>query len=134
MLSMGQLLYREYLRSEHWKKLRWEAFKKYGYKCCRCASGVRVQPHHHTYRSPWTECTVEDLMILCRACHRKEHGLKEEKVRNRKRSKKWKKMIDRKRQSVLDKMNHLRRKNFGVQHYSFSTHRPKWTNRDNSSN
>ena len=89
MLTMGQILYRQYLRSPHWRRLRNEAFAKYGYKCSKCPSVFKLQPHHHTYRSPWESCTVEDLVILCRVCHRKEHGLPEiTKPRKKKKFKK----------------------------------------------
>lgn len=67
--------YKEYLKSSHWRWLRGEAIRFYGKKCSKCAATRNLQVHHHTYRHPWTTCTVKDVTPLCRGCHEKEHGL-----------------------------------------------------------
>lgn len=74
-MTIGQRFYREYLESDHWRNLRAAAFKRYGRRCCRCPSKVRLQVHHTRYRHPWESCTTDDLQILCRPCHEREHGI-----------------------------------------------------------
>jgi hypothetical protein len=72
--------YAEYLQSEHWAGLRKQAFATYGNRCSRCKSHKRLQVHHHTYRFPWENCTVKDVVPLCLKCHEKEHGIKRAEV------------------------------------------------------
>jgi hypothetical protein len=70
--------YQFYLKSAHWRALRKAAFRFHGYKCSKCPCSRRLQVHHHTYRFPWTSCTVADVVPICRDCHRKEHGITRE--------------------------------------------------------
>lgn len=74
-MTSAQLAYRDYLQSEHWKKLRAEAFRVLGRICCRCQSTRHVEPHHFRYRTPWESCTVADLIVVCYRCHRRQHGI-----------------------------------------------------------
>lgn len=74
-LTPTQLAYREYLKSDHWRGLRLEAFQTYGRKCAKCPATCRLDVHHLKYRHPWTLGIVQDLQILCRACHEREHGV-----------------------------------------------------------
>ena len=69
--------YRDYyLRSKHWRNFKQRAKKHYGDKCVRCYrhsdNGVIIDVHHLTYERLWGE-RVEDVRLLCRACHKKEH-------------------------------------------------------------
>lgn len=74
ILSPAQVAYREYLKSEHWRGLRLEAFRKYGRVCAKCgAKGCLLDVHHTRYRRPWEAGVVDDLQILCRPCHENEH-------------------------------------------------------------
>lgn len=69
--------------SEQLKDKRWEAFRKFvfavrGSKCEKCGSTHILQVHHPKYirgRNAW-EYTCNDVIILCRSCHEKEHNLK----------------------------------------------------------
>ncbi len=44
-------------------------------KCERCGSVRGLQSHHKFYRECWFDTKLEDLEVLCRGCHREEHGL-----------------------------------------------------------
>lgn len=126
MLSIGQILYRQYLKSRHWWDLRRQAFKKYGYQCNRCPARHKLQPHHHTYRHPWELCTVDDLEILCRNCHRAEHGLPPIVPKPRK---PWK------RKPRKAKKHSLVQGHWKNKVYTYSKYKPhKWKNRGTSSN
>jgi 5-methylcytosine-specific restriction endonuclease McrA len=66
--------YDEYLASPEWREKRNAAFAYYGYACTRCPStGPILDIHHRHYRTFGFE-SVEDLDVLCRPCHDKEHG------------------------------------------------------------
>lgn len=72
-LTDHQRWYREvYLFSEHWKNLRIQAFKEWGRHCHRCPATTRLDVHHLRYRRLY-DVTVQDLQILCRKCHEREH-------------------------------------------------------------
>ncbi len=52
-------------------------------RCEKCGRWVTedeaLSPHHITHRSQGGEDTMENLLMICYACHLKEHGTKEVK-------------------------------------------------------
>lgn len=60
--------YRAYMQSPHWKALRWQAIMGAGRICQCCAHNRRLEAHHLNYRN-LTDCTVDDLIVLCNRCH-----------------------------------------------------------------
>lgn len=84
--------YREVLRSAEWRALKWRCIMRAGFRCERCGRryrGLRVRGamrvfnlHHRHYLTVGAE-TPEDVMVLCRICHRLEHDLIPEPTRGR---------------------------------------------------
>lgn len=69
--------YDEYLKDSRWLAFRQFIFGVKGYKCEKCGSTECLQIHHkHYFRGlfPW-EYTCNDVMVLCRSCHEKIHGI-----------------------------------------------------------
>lgn len=69
--------YSELLLDPAWKEKREYVLRTQGRECNRCGSTSRLQIHHRYYRSgakPW-EYPDECFEVLCRPCHREEHGL-----------------------------------------------------------
>jgi 5-methylcytosine-specific restriction endonuclease McrA len=66
--------YEEYLSSTKWRTKRKEVFAARGEKCEKCTSTTSLQIHHLTYENVFNE-KLEDLQILCRSCHKKEHRI-----------------------------------------------------------
>lgn len=64
--------YYQYLQSKQWKQKKEYALEYYGRNCGACGSKYNIQVHHKTYKNVFNE-TMEDLMLLCERCHRKEH-------------------------------------------------------------
>ena len=65
--------YRDYLQSDEWKR-KTDHVKTAGkYRCKCCRSGKDLEVHHKTYRSIGNE-SINDLIILCRACHKLHHA------------------------------------------------------------
>ena len=68
-----------YLRSYHWKFLRWRKRKwmsiitRGNVRCEKCGSKIRLQFHHVTYERLGYE-RLSDLQIICQRCHRKGSG------------------------------------------------------------
>lgn len=65
--------YEQYIQSEHWKNLRGEAIHIAGRKCEVCQSRSDLQGHHLQYRN-FTDCTADDVLILCDGCHKLWHA------------------------------------------------------------
>lgn len=72
--SMNKEQYASYLQSDHWKKLRRLKLESCGYKCNKCGSKFYLQVHHEQYRNIYN-VTLKDLVVLCRYCHEKAHGI-----------------------------------------------------------
>lgn len=73
-MTNGQKAYRKFLKSEFWIELS-ERIKSISGCCERCGETSRLQAHHKSYPSDWYQTTVEHLEILCRSCHKNEHGI-----------------------------------------------------------
>ena len=64
--------YAEYLKSSHWSLFKFNIIAARGMKCERCNSLKDIDLHHRTYRRIGTELP-EDVELLCRVCHNREH-------------------------------------------------------------
>lgn len=64
--------YKEYLNSEHWKKIRVKALERAGNRCQLCSSKNNLNVHHNTYVNRGHE-DLKDLVVLCKECHAKFH-------------------------------------------------------------
>ena len=60
-----------YLNSDEWKHKRRLIMDFYNYKCQKCDK-CATDLHHLTYNNIFKE-KFDDLIPLCRACHKKEH-------------------------------------------------------------
>lgn len=74
-LTEAQVRYRRFLRTECWKWLRDKALQRDGWTCCRCGGTKGLHVHHLSYPESWEDTELTQLQTLCKACHRKEHGL-----------------------------------------------------------
>ena len=65
--------YSKYLRSKHWKNTRKKALERADFQCqlCACKDAV-LEVHHNNYANLGAEKN-QDLIALCRPCHRKFH-------------------------------------------------------------
>ena len=99
--------YKKYLKSYEWKVLRITVLRERGHKCERCGAANMLQIHHKTYERLFHE-KLEDLEVLCKTCHQKEHNRYKPRSKKKKRLKRGKKgyslaqktAIHKKRESV----------------------------------
>ena len=73
-----RMSYEEQLKDKRWLSFRRFIFDVRGSKCEKCGSTTHLQVHHNHYikgRSAW-EYTCNDVMVVCRKCHRKIHRIK----------------------------------------------------------
>jgi 5-methylcytosine-specific restriction endonuclease McrA len=68
----------KYREQKEWKVRRTEALTRAGYKCQMCSShDATLDVHHNCYQNYGDE-RPEDLVVLCRSCHQKFHGVVED--------------------------------------------------------
>lgn len=70
--------YKGQLSDERWKAFRTFILKVRGNKCETCGATKGLQVHHLQYRNnamAW-EYTCNEVMVLCRDCHKKIHNIK----------------------------------------------------------
>lgn len=76
MNKTRQELYREYLQSNLWKEIREVAYLLHGKICKDCQCEVNLHVHHLKYPAVFGEEDVlEDLIVVCKQCHNKRHGI-----------------------------------------------------------
>ena len=56
-------------------KRKW-ALERAGYKCEQCGNTYNLSVHHLNYNNLGKE-HPEDLKVLCKTCHEREHGIGE---------------------------------------------------------
>jgi 5-methylcytosine-specific restriction endonuclease McrA len=66
--------YSEYLETPEWDKTRKAALKRAHYRCQLCNAHGVLHVHHKTYENLGREPS-QDLIVLCKDCHRKHHDI-----------------------------------------------------------
>lgn len=64
--------YRNYLRSDEWKRIRTNVLTRDQNTCRICKESPATEVHHLHYDNLFNE-PLEDLIAICRACHELEH-------------------------------------------------------------
>ncbi len=72
-LKNNKLQYYEYLNKFHWTAVS-EQMKRLKLECFRCHTSSNLQVHHITYVNMGDE-KMDDLMVLCKECHKLAHTL-----------------------------------------------------------
>lgn len=77
--AVKQLSYREFLETPYWETISYYRRFKSNFKCKKCGSSENTQTHHLTYERHGYEHRIDvmknDLIVLCRKCHHKVHGI-----------------------------------------------------------
>lgn len=74
--------YNEQLKDKRWFAFRSFIFSVRGKVCECCGASTRLQVHHPKYvygKKAW-EYTCNDVMVVCRDCHQKIHGIKQKEL------------------------------------------------------
>lgn len=66
--------YYQYLLSDEWKNKKQSLINKRGDRCEKCFFKKPLDVHHKTYERIFNE-PDEDLILLCRDCHKYHHRL-----------------------------------------------------------
>lgn len=74
LIQLRRMPYRLYLMTPEWKRVRDAALRENGYACSLDISHKEgLEVHHRSYENRGTE-RPNDLLVLCRACHRLHHA------------------------------------------------------------
>ena len=69
--------YSKFLKTKYWENVKSIVLLRDEFKCTKCNSKTTLQVHHKTYNNHLNELNhLEDLITLCRCCHKKEHNIK----------------------------------------------------------
>lgn len=71
-LFLKYMPYDEYLKTPHWQKVRELAIERASGKCQVCNSTKNLNAHHRNYSRRGDE-QAEDIIVLCRDCHKLFH-------------------------------------------------------------
>jgi len=74
--ELRAMLYREYLHSLEWQRIREAKFKEAGRFCHACRKVGILDVHHNCYDRRGDEDIAADLFIFCRSCHERQHGIR----------------------------------------------------------
>jgi hypothetical protein len=70
--KINKIRYREFLKTEYWEYVRMLKLKQQ--PKCKCGADRLLQVHHKTYEHHYNEHEhLEDLVVMCDICHKKEH-------------------------------------------------------------
>ena len=68
--------YAEFLKTKYWAKVSARVLKRDKRRCKMCGSKKDLNVHHKTYANHFRELShMDDLITLCRTCHKKVHGI-----------------------------------------------------------
>jgi 5-methylcytosine-specific restriction endonuclease McrA len=65
--------YQRALASDHWRELRRRVLADRGYACERCGMTLALLDVHHLHYRTLGDEGLDDVELLCRACHDKQH-------------------------------------------------------------
>lgn len=71
--ALRRLPYSQYLRTEHWFRVRSLALERARHECALCPANRDLQVHHRSYARKGFE-QPEDVIVLCDECHRRHHA------------------------------------------------------------
>jgi ribosomal protein L34E len=81
-----QSSYQDYLQTPYWKEVSRAVKKRYGFRCGVCNSPLDLCAHHRTYEHRGKELDhLDDLICLCKKCHRTFHAVEREESQKFKR-------------------------------------------------
>jgi phage terminase large subunit GpA-like protein len=72
--------YAWYLSSDEWKHRSLQTKADRGHTCEHCGANANLEVHHLTYKHIGAE-RPEDMLVLCRKCHARIHGIEGQRSR-----------------------------------------------------
>lgn len=79
ILDSKGISYKEFLKSNIWKKAKEKLFKRDGRFCRICKSEDNINVHHNNYNRRNLSGSIRCLVVLCNECHNEVHRISKEK-------------------------------------------------------
>lgn len=73
--SLASMPYVEYLKTEHWQRVREGALVRAEHRCQLCNTTEFLNVHHRTYENRGAE-KDSDVTVLCKPCHERFHDIR----------------------------------------------------------
>ena len=73
-MSRHRASYYQYLTSRTWARQRERALRRARQHCQVCAAQAALEVHHSRYPRRWGAERKDELVVLCRTCHRMYHS------------------------------------------------------------
>ena len=74
--TINKLRYRQFIKTQYWGYVRRLKLEQQ-HTCENCGGNDTLQVHHKTYLNHYNEhLHLNDLIVLCKNCHKKKHGKK----------------------------------------------------------
>ena len=73
-LSLATMPYAQYLKTDHWQAVRKAALERADHRCQTCNTPDNLHVHHRTYENRGSE-RDSDVIVLCKECHERFHGV-----------------------------------------------------------
>lgn len=74
-VKLSGMTYEEYLKSDHWAKVKAKASKRPNYQKCEFCDSTEVELHHTSYKWILTKDELNTIISLCRNHHQEVHDL-----------------------------------------------------------
>lgn len=75
--TINKLRYRIFIKTRYWSYVRGLKLVEQP-RCSDCGGNDILQVHHKTYVNHYNEHNhLDDLVVICKECHRKRHGRKQ---------------------------------------------------------
>lgn len=82
--AINKLSYKEFLETPYWETITDYKRSRADFKCEQCGSSINTCTHHKTYSRHGYEHRSDvidnDLIVLCRECHQKEHHIDDDEI------------------------------------------------------
>ena len=73
--KLNGMTYEEYLKSDHWQRVRLKAKRRKNYQKCEFCDCKNVELHHKNYKWILTDFELRSIIALCRTHHQEVHDL-----------------------------------------------------------
>ena len=77
--DLATMPYADYLKTDHWQTVRKAALERAEHRCQTCSTDEHLHVHHRTYENRGAE-RDSDVIVLCKTCHERFHGVTNGKV------------------------------------------------------